>query len=104
MADVGDNDYQDEEMEEADNEDTIDQEEMLAARDGVDAKVRITPYFHKASPLPPPLPPNSQKYRAYFDCCQIVESLCSIYIRETDLLFKQTWTAQHWDFAQILYL
>ena len=36
---AGDADYSDLELEEPDNEETIDQEEMMAAKDGVDSKV-----------------------------------------------------------------
>lgn len=36
---AADADYSDVEMEEPDNEDTIDQEELLAVKDGIDTKV-----------------------------------------------------------------
>lgn len=36
---AADADYSDSEMEEPDNEDTIDQEELMAAKDGVNTKV-----------------------------------------------------------------
>ena len=39
VAEAGDDDYQDEGTEEVDDEATIDQEELLAAKDGLDAKV-----------------------------------------------------------------